>query len=639
MNKYHSNLSKFFVLKPLYLDEPTQKNPNTRKLLEQPWQKTKAEMWDEVTCTLCNLDFIQAKAAARLAFGIIEDFNTIMAVIPDNPENISNSDKTQSGLPRPKKYFMFDLLNEKTPQYDFPENRTPWDEVYVAAEIERIRSNPTRWEKLQDFKGFIEKEARNLQKFAQKIPHFATQQAWNYSNSGPVGIAAENGDPDIYKSLLLCSRSTRPTPDLIPQVLKNLFNKFRDIDLFAVTNEGQRLPVGTFEHDFIFNKLYKIWPVKPLPGHHYEINSLVVLPDGEWALSGSNDYTFKLWDLNTCEEIYSRKAYNKAIAVTPDGRKAVIGSFDYSCFLCDLITGEELNKLNGHEGDILQIAITPDGKRALTCSEDSSAILWDLTSGEPVFILKEGYSGMMTGLTLSPDGSRAITCSYYKTCAFWDLVTGKSVFKQTFPDIVYNASITPDGKRAVCDCEDKSRFLWNLSTGEISIVDNPHSAWCWPIAYSVDGKRAVSGSLDNTLILWDTETNHMLGQFPATAEITRVSFFQGGIVASDGLGRLFFLTGLRELLCPGTRLVTARKIWDHEFQKYRPLSADCTNCGLRFSPQAEVIDTIEEITENAGLKPAQSPYLELPKMFWDMTGLYCNCPNCGEALKFNPFIA
>ena len=34
---YNSNLAEYFQEKPLYLDEPTQKKPNTRKLVEQPW--------------------------------------------------------------------------------------------------------------------------------------------------------------------------------------------------------------------------------------------------------------------------------------------------------------------------------------------------------------------------------------------------------------------------------------------------------------------------------------------------------------------------------------------------------------------------------------------------------------------------
>ena len=74
--KYHVNLAGYFTDKLLYLDEPTQKKPNTRKLVEQPWQQTKGEMWDEVTETLCNLDFIQAKAAAKMTYELVSDLNT-----------------------------------------------------------------------------------------------------------------------------------------------------------------------------------------------------------------------------------------------------------------------------------------------------------------------------------------------------------------------------------------------------------------------------------------------------------------------------------------------------------------------------------------------------------------------------------
>jgi hypothetical protein len=59
---YYKTLANYFECKLLYLDEPTQKKPNTRKLVEQPFQQTKAQLWDEVTDTLCGLDFIQAKS-------------------------------------------------------------------------------------------------------------------------------------------------------------------------------------------------------------------------------------------------------------------------------------------------------------------------------------------------------------------------------------------------------------------------------------------------------------------------------------------------------------------------------------------------------------------------------------------------
>ena len=94
---YHITLSNYFSSKSLYLDEPTQIKPNIRKLVEQPWQMTKAEMWDEVTETLCSLDFIQAKTAAKMTYWLVHDFNSVLQVIPDNAKNISdeNTRKTR----------------------------------------------------------------------------------------------------------------------------------------------------------------------------------------------------------------------------------------------------------------------------------------------------------------------------------------------------------------------------------------------------------------------------------------------------------------------------------------------------------------------------------------------------------------
>jgi uncharacterized protein (DUF983 family) len=49
--------------------------------------------------------------------------------------------------------------------------------------------------------------------------------------------------------------------------------------------------------------------------------------------------------------------------------------------------------------------------------------------------------------------------------------------------------------------------------------------------------------------------------------------------------------------------------------------------------------TIETIIKKTGLKPEQSPCLELPKEAWEEPGLLGSCPKCGEKLKFNPFVA
>jgi len=74
---YHTTLSSYFQSKPLYLDEPTQKKPNVRKLMEQPWQQTKGEMWDEVTKTLSDILFLCARTTFCDIWQLLDDYSVL----------------------------------------------------------------------------------------------------------------------------------------------------------------------------------------------------------------------------------------------------------------------------------------------------------------------------------------------------------------------------------------------------------------------------------------------------------------------------------------------------------------------------------------------------------------------------------
>ena len=68
------------------------------------------------------------------------------------------------------------------------------------------------------------------------------------------------------------------------------------------------------------------------------------------------------------------------MAVTGDGR-LVTGSNDYTVRLWDLETGEQLRAFTGHAGEVRSVAVTGDG-RLVTGSDDRTARLWDLETGE-----------------------------------------------------------------------------------------------------------------------------------------------------------------------------------------------------------------------------------------------------------------
>jgi hypothetical protein len=79
--KFHTILSNYFSVQPLFFDGDQQKKPHIRKCMDLPFQQTKAHLWDEVTDALCNLEFIQAKASAKMTYDLVKDFNAVLQVI------------------------------------------------------------------------------------------------------------------------------------------------------------------------------------------------------------------------------------------------------------------------------------------------------------------------------------------------------------------------------------------------------------------------------------------------------------------------------------------------------------------------------------------------------------------------------
>ncbi len=58
--KYHTNLAEYFSRKPLYLEEAEKKKPNTRKLVELPWQLLKSNQWTRLRDTVADLPILVA---------------------------------------------------------------------------------------------------------------------------------------------------------------------------------------------------------------------------------------------------------------------------------------------------------------------------------------------------------------------------------------------------------------------------------------------------------------------------------------------------------------------------------------------------------------------------------------------------
>ncbi len=304
-------------------------------------------------------------------------------------------------------------------------------------------------------------------------------------------------------------RERRPLKTEDPSLLRTLEGHMDGVHAVALTPDGRTAISGSGDYSL------KVWDLatgaclRTLEGHTGDIRALALTPDGRTAISGSRDHTLKVWDLATgaCLRTFEGHTSDiRAVALTPDGRTAVSTSWDYTLKVWDLATGACLHTLEDSRLSVTALALTPDGRAAISGSDDRTPRVWDLTTGACLRTL-DGHMDGVYAVALTADGRTAISGSRDHTLKVWDLATGACLrtFEGHTSDI-RAVALTPDGRAAVSagiGSRDNSLKVWDLATGACLHTHEGHTDGVWVLALTPDGRTAVSGSDDRTLKVWD----------------------------------------------------------------------------------------------------------------------------------------
>jgi small GTP-binding protein len=259
----------------------------------------------------------------------------------------------------------------------------------------------------------------------------------------------------------------------------------------------------------------RLWDVETgrclrvLEGHTSHVCSLVWSADGRLALSGDDDNSVRLWDVGAgrCLRMFSKNRglhfMVRGIAWSADYRRALFGANGQEVLLWDVETGRCLRILEGHKSSVMSTAWSVDQRLALTGSLDGIVLLWDVATGQCLRSM-EGHATCVNGLAWSPDQRLAVSGSRDATLRLWDVETGRCLrVLEGHTAEVWSVKWSADRRRLLSCAGDKSVRLWDVETGHCLRVLKGHKWRVFNVEWSDDQRRAFSGDERGGIRVWD----------------------------------------------------------------------------------------------------------------------------------------
>jgi WD40 repeat protein len=322
------------------------------------------------------------------------------------------------------------------------------------------------------------------------------------------------------------------------------------------------------------------------------LNTVRFSPDSRQIVSGGNDKSIRLWDVELGVPVatFGTDGNNiESVIFTPDGRKVVAGHYDGTIRVWTL-TGEQVACHEGHEGGVLCVEVTADGQRIVSVDEhdtirvwsiegsssiprlhnhnsgvqvmrfspdgkwlvsgswDGTLLLWNAENGRPVGILggEQIKESGVTGLGFSSSGQHLISCGEDGVIRVWDLETRRELRQIRGPRSQLRCvAVSPDERRIAAGTDNGKIWMWEFDTGKKLVRKNCcNNGWVASIAFSHDSKYLASGELEKIKI-WDARKGELLRSFgtPGDSEemIDDIEFMQDGqrLIARGSVVRIW----------------------------------------------------------------------------------------------------
>jgi WD40 repeat protein len=224
-----------------------------------------------------------------------------------------------------------------------------------------------------------------------------------------------------------------------------------------------------------------------------------------------------LWDVRTGNMIRALNGHTEpftAVAFSPNGKVLVSGANDNSLRVWDVETGKELRRIQA-ERNILSVAFSPNGKCFASAelnypdsTKNNSCLIrfWQVETGKLLRQVEEEESYSMAGIVFSPDGKLLAWAGNTGMIRLWDVDTGQQVLRWQGPKFAIRClAFSPSGKElATLGISAVQR--WDVATGKEIGPSVSHTGRLNALQFTAAGKTLLSCGNDGKVIEWDTLT-------------------------------------------------------------------------------------------------------------------------------------
>lgn len=261
------------------------------------------------------------------------------------------------------------------------------------------------------------------------------------------------------------------------------------------------------------------------------IYKLYFSPNEKYVAAPGFDNICFIYDLNTGNEVgrIEHDYFALCASWSPDNRYIATGSQDCSIKISSTDNWTCINKLTGHNGNVMDVSFSPDGTQLASCSIDKTIKIWNPYTGECKKTLY-GHSDKVRGLCYIQNGKFLVTGSEDKTVKIWNIdseICEKTI--DVFTDKIIAIEQSHD-KKYIATISNSEIIIWNNDVSKLLLKikkDNPVAEF-ENVAFNPQNNLLAVFQDDGLIKVWNIETSKLQYTFIPFGESEYITYTPEG---------------------------------------------------------------------------------------------------------------